>query len=207
MAKFLDEYVETPDVDKSKPVTESDTLQPYDESLTVDENLEKSMELQSYLADERLEKVGRPDTYTDTAIILSNIGFIYEKLVRGDNITSICKQLGVHRRVWYYVYNTSDKFKELVQQAREEQVDLVRTSLMRKTQDRYVKAEKALPNGRVVEYNKYVPADFNAIKFFLLNKASDEFKEKQEIEVRQTNIVVDIIEDVEYVDATPSDEE
>ena len=78
--------------------------------------------------------------------------------------------------------------------AKQEQIENVKASLINKTQDKYVVAEKVLPNGEIVEYRKFVPSDTNAIKFYLLNKASDEYKEKQELEVTKTEYVIDVID-------------
>lgn len=139
---------------------------------------------------------------TESAVILANVGYIYEKLARGKPISHICSDLGVSRASWYYVLKRSEHFTKMIDMAKQEHVDSVKYNLIKKTEDRYVEAEQVTPNGRVIKFKKYVPADFNAIKFFLLNKASDEFKEKQEIEIKKTNIVVDIIDDTaEAVDA------
>lgn len=140
---------------------------------------------------------------SDSSVIMANVGYIYEKLAKGYPVSKICESLKVSRISWYYVRNNSKYFKELIQLAQQEHVDNVKYSLTKKTEDRYVEAEQVTPSGKVIKYKKYVPADFNAIKFFLLNKASEEFKDKQEVEIRQTNIVVDIIDDVEFVEATP----
>ena len=48
-----------------------------------------------------------------------------------------------------------------------------------------------------MQYEDFLPADINAIKFYLLNKAPEEFKEKQEIVVKKKEYVIDII-DTDY---------
>ena len=127
-------------------------------------------------------------------VITHNIPYIYDMLVEGMPVTEICKKLGIGRRTWYYFKENSAHFTHLIEQANQEQIDVVKNSLVRKTQERYVPAERVLANGEIVKYNKYIPSDFNSIKFYLLNKCPDEYRDKHEVEIKKTNITVDIID-------------
>ncbi len=82
----------------------------------------------------------------------------------------------------------------MCQRAKEQQVEVVRQSLVSKATDKYVTGQKVTPTGKVIDYEKYVPADFQAIKFYLLNNDKENYKEKQEIEITKKEIIVDIID-------------
>lgn len=133
-------------------------------------------------------------------ILLSNLETVYEGIVEGLPIDTICNNLGITRSSRYYAKQNSKYFNKLLESAQLEQVKRVKQSLISKTKDKYVLAEKVLPNGRVVQYQKFLPSDFNAIKFYLLNKVPEEFKDRQEITVNKTDIIVDIVDDVIDVD-------
>ena len=139
-----------------------------------------------------------PKRYTGKDLIAMNMMNIYEDLVRGLTVTEICKKLGVSRYVYYDMIKTDPHFRQMVADAEAAQTDKVRQSLLNKCLDREIVREKVLANGKKVKYIDVLPADFNAIKFWLLNKTNGEFRDKQEIEVTDTTVKVDIIDDVAY---------
>ncbi len=135
--------------------------------------------------------------YEGKDIVVSNMPLIYDQLVQGISITAICKKIGIARQTWYNVVNENIQFRNMLAQAEEDQALSIKSSLVNKCQDRWIIKEKVLPNGKIVKYEDYVPADFNAIKFYLLNKLSDQFKDKQEITVKNTTIDV-CIDGIDY---------
>jgi hypothetical protein len=139
-----------------------------------------------------------PKTYTGKDLIALNMMNVYEDLVRGLTVTEICKKLGVSRYVYYDMIKTDPHFRQMVADAEAAQTDRVRQALLNKCSDREIVREKVLANGKKVKYLDVLPADFNAIKFWLLNKTNGEFKDKQEIEVTDNTIKVDIIDDVAF---------
>lgn len=166
----------------------------------LDEEMLDKTDIMNFLQDTNKMSQKELAKVSGVEILLSNLDTVYNSLVNGDSISHICKTLGVSRTTWYYVKDNSDHFTSLIEFAKQEQIENVKSNLVKKTQDRYIVAEKVLPNGRVVEYNKFMPSDFNAIKFYLLNKAGDEYKEKQEVTIKKTNIIVDIIDDADVID-------
>jgi hypothetical protein len=88
----------------------------------------------------------------------------------------------------------------MIETAKAEQVNRVKKSLLSKCHDKVVEKERVLPNGKIIKYNDFIPADFNAQKFYLLNKASDEYKERQEVTVKKTEFVIDVIDDAQDVE-------
>lgn len=132
--------------------------------------------------------------YTGKDILIANLPQVYDMIVKGETVSHICKTLGISRMTWYNTANSSKHFQLFIKNAEQEQIAQVKKTLVTKCADRYIQREKVLPNGKIVQYEDFLPADINAVKFYLLNKASDEFKEKQEIVVRNTEIVVDIVE-------------
>lgn len=135
--------------------------------------------------------------YSGKDVIVANYTNIYDDLVKGVTITQICKKLGISRQSWYNMVNENVHFRNMVEQAEEDQRLEIKSSLVNKCQDRYIMREKVLPNGNIIQFEDFVPADFNAIKFYLLNKLPDEFKDKQEIQVKNTTIDV-CIDGVDY---------
>lgn len=134
-------------------------------------------------------------TYGGTDVLIANLPNIFNMIVQGETVTSICKTLGISRGTWYNLSRENQHFQAMIKAAELEQISNIKKSLINKCNDRYVIKSKVLPNGKIIEYEEFIPSDTNAIKFYLLNKASDEFKEKQEVSIKQTNIVIDIIED------------
>ena len=132
--------------------------------------------------------------YEGKDILIMNIPQIFELLVKGNTITEICKKLGVSRRTWYNLYKENSHFKRMLEEAEEAQKQEIKSSLVNKCVDKEVVKEKVLPNGKKVKYREFIPADFNAIKFYLLNKLPDEFKDKQEVTVKNTIINVEVEE-------------
>lgn len=187
-------------MDKDKSLQDTNVTQV--EQLDLDQQLLDKSELIQHLNEESNMKNRKVYQTKGTDILLSNAELIYSSIVKGDTIEKICSKLGIPRTTWYYVKNNSKYFNKLIEFAKQEQIENVKCNLVSKTQDKYVTAEKVLPNGRVVEYQKFLPSDFNAIKFYLLNKAGDEFKERQEVTVKKTDIIVDIIEDAVDVEFT-----
>lgn len=185
-------------MDKDKSLQDTNVMQV--EQLDLDKQLLDKSELIQHLNEESNMENRKVYQTKGTDILLSNADLVYSSIVKGDTIEKICNKLGIPRTTWYYVKNNSKYFNKLIEFAKQEQIENVKCNLVRKTQDRYVTAEKVLPNGRVVQYQKFMPSDFNAIKFYLLNKAGDEFKERQEVTIKKTDIIVDIIEDAIDVD-------
>lgn len=143
------------------------------------------------------DKQSHKKDYQGMEVIIANLPVIYDKLVQGETVTNICKSLGISRRTWYNVADRNYHFRKLLENAQLEQISQVKKTLVNKCSDRYIQRQKVLPNGRIVEYEDFLPADINAIKFYLLNKAPEEFKEKQEIVVKKKEYVIDII-DTDY---------
>ena len=166
----------------------------------IDQQLLDKEEIIDYLSDLSNLEVRKTHKAKGIDILLSNLETVYEGLVEGLPIDTICNNLGITRSVYYYAKKNSKYFNKLIESAQLEQLQRVKHSLISKTQDKYVIAEKVLPNGRVVQYQKFLPSDYNAIKFYLLNKAPEEFKDRQEITVNKTDIIVDIVDDVIDVD-------
>lgn len=135
--------------------------------------------------------------YTGKDVIIQNMPNVFEEIVKGTSIVNICKMLGISRQTWYNLVNENVQFKNMIKEAEEIQKLEIKTSLISKCQDRRIIKERVLPNGKRVKYEEFIPADFNAIKFYLLNKLPDEFKDKQEITVKNTHIEV-MIDDVDY---------
>jgi len=133
--------------------------------------------------------------YEGKDIIIQNLPSIFELLVKGNTITEICKKLGVSRQTWYNLYKENLHFRKMLEEAEEAQKQEIKSSLVNKCVDKEVVKEKVLPNGKKVKYREFIPADFNAIKFYLLNKLPDEFKDKQEVTVKNTVITVEIEEE------------
>lgn len=129
-----------------------------------------------------------------TEVILKNVAYIYESLIKGIPKSRIAKAIGVSATSFYKLEKTNKYFSALCERAKNEQVEVVRQSLVSKAQDKYVKGQKVTPTGKVIDYEKYVPADFQAIKFYLLNNDSENYKEKQEIEISKKEFVIDIID-------------
>jgi hypothetical protein len=136
--------------------------------------------------------------YEGQDILIQNMLGIYEALAKGDTVTDICKRLGVSRMTWYYLAKKNRNFAEMIAAAELSTTDKVRRSLVDKCQQREVVKQKVLPSGKVVKYIDVVEADFNAIKFYLLNRDSENWSDKQQVEITNTKVVVDIIEDAEY---------
>jgi hypothetical protein len=132
--------------------------------------------------------------YEGKDIIIQNLPLIFELLVKGNTITEICKKLGVSRQTWYNLYKENLHFRKMLEEAEEAQKQEIKSSLVNKCVDKEVVKEKVLPNGKKVKYREFIPADFNAIKFYLLNKLPDEFKDKQEVTVKNTIINVEVEE-------------
>ena len=129
-----------------------------------------------------------------TDILLKNVAYIYENLVNGVPKKRIAESLGVSNQMFYKLSKTNKYFANLIERAKVEQVENVRQSLVSKATDKYVKGQKVTPTGKVIDYEKYVPADFQAIKFYLLNNDSENYKEKQEIEITKKEFIIDIID-------------
>ena len=82
----------------------------------------------------------------------------------------------------------------------------VATSLFQTTQDRVVKEQQAFKTKnvfyndegkrieeeriKIVEVDKVIPADFRSQQFWLKNRKSDAWRDKQELDVKSTNILV-----------------
>lgn len=143
------------------------------------------------------DKQSHKKDYQGMEIIIANLPLIYDKLVAGETISDICKSLGISRSTWYKLAGRNIHFRKLLENAEAEQISQVKKNLVNKCSDRYIQRQKVLPNGRIVEYEDFLPADINAIKFYLLNKAPEEFKEKQEIVVKRKEYIIDII-DTDY---------
>lgn len=127
-------------------------------------------------------------------VILSNLPYIYDMLVEGSSVIDICRKLGISKMTWYNLRKTSQQFRTFLVNVEKEQVQTAKQTLIKKTRDRYVKDNKVLANGKVVQYDKHIEADFKALKYYLNNKLPEEFKDKHEVEIRKTNITVDIID-------------
>lgn len=137
-------------------------------------------------------------------IILANLPNIYNMLLEGKTVSQICKELGINRQVWYTAKERYPELQNVITAAEVDTVENVKASLYMKAVGFKYQAEKVLSNGKIVKYNKFVEPDINAIKFLLLNKAPEEFKDKQEVEVKQTKFIVDIIDDDgNVIDVTP----
>ena len=134
-------------------------------------------------------------------IALCNMAFIYQELVKGTPLSHIAKSLGINRDILYRLKRQNRYFQSLMARADEEQVEVIRQSLLSKATDKYVVSQKVTPTGKVIDYQKYVPADFNAIKFFLLNKDGESYKDRQEIAISRTEYIVDIIDSQDSTDS------
>lgn len=127
-------------------------------------------------------------------IIFSNLMTIYDELLQGCTLSNIARRLGLNPQALYKLKRENELFKKFLIACENEKVERVINSLYSKASDKYVTAQKVTQTGKVVDYEKYVPADFQAIKFFLLNHCPTMYKDKQEIEIRKTDIVIDIID-------------
>lgn len=151
----------------------------------------------------------RVKKYEGKDLLVMNMNSVVEDLILGVPIVQICKKYGVSRQTWYNLYKTNENFRKVVDSVEELQAMEIKNNLIAKCHDRYVIREKVLSNGRKVKYREFVSADFNAIKFYLLNKLPNEFKDKQEVTINDTRIdvtidgvdfeVSDVIDDVNTV--------
>ena len=133
-----------------------------------------------------------------TMVVLQNLPNIFQMRVDGLTITEICQRLGIERRNWYHIIKKFPELQAVVDNAENAKTEKVKQSLYMMCQTRIVKAQKVLSNGKIVEYDKVLEPDPSMVKFFLLNKAPDEFKEKREVEVTKKEFIVEIIDTDNY---------
>ncbi|KNY28306.1 helix-turn-helix domain-containing protein [Pseudobacteroides cellulosolvens] len=133
-----------------------------------------------------------------TMIVLQNLPNIYQMIVDGLTVSEICQRLGVDRRNWYHIIKKYPELQAVVDNAENAKTEKVKQSLYMMCLPRVVKAQKVLSNGTIVEYEKVLEPDPSMVKFFLLNKAPDEFKEKREVEVTKKEFIVEIIDTDNY---------
>lgn len=137
-------------------------------------------------------------------IILANLPYIYNMLLEGKTVSQICRELGINRQVWYTTKERYPELQNIITAAEADSVENVKASLYMKAVGFKYVAEKVLSNGKIVRYNKFCEPDINAIKFLLLNKAPEEFKDKQEIEISRKEYKIELIDDDgSVIDCTP----
>lgn len=133
-----------------------------------------------------------------TMIVLQNLPNIYQMIVDGLTVTEICQRIGIERRNWYHIIKKYPELQAVADNAENAKSEKVKQSLYMMCQPRIVKAQKVLSNGKIVEYDKILEPDPCMVKFFLLNKAPAEFKEKREVEVTKKEFIVEIIDTDNY---------
>lgn len=128
-------------------------------------------------------------------ILISNMAQISNWIVE-ENLTiqEICNRLGVSRNAVYSVRQQIPEFETMLEQARDAFIDRIENSAYKQCFDREIEAEKVLPTGKKVKYKKVVTASDAMIKFMLLNKRPEEYKERQELTVSKKEFIVDIVE-------------
>lgn len=132
-------------------------------------------------------------------IVIANMANIYEWFKEGCTVTEVCKRMGIYRQVWYMSVKQIPELQRVIQEAKEAQIENVERSLVDKCFDREVEQEKVLSNGKKVKYKKVVAASDNLIKFFLINKDPQNWKEKQEVEIIKRNFNIQIIDTDDYI--------
>lgn len=135
-----------------------------------------------------------------TALVLMNLHNIFDMVMEGATTVDICQRLGIQTRTFNKIKQNNAQLQAVMEQAEIAKTDKVKQSLFQMTQMRSVKTQKVLSNGKIVEYDKIIEPDAALIKFFLLNKAADEFKERQEVTVTKREFIIDIIEDGNMVE-------
>lgn len=136
--------------------------------------------------------------YVGKDVLIANMPPIFDEIVKGVSVSAICRKLGVSRQTWYNLLYENKQFQSMLDEAQLYQAETVKQSLVSKCQDQRVIKEKVLANGKKVLYEEYIPSDFQAIKFYLLNKMPEEFREKQEIVFTKTSIEV-MIDDNDFI--------
>ena len=188
MSKEEDNNIIDPDVSIFDYLEKKTIRDRTEEIIEDDPEIEELLEFLNNSANKKLNNLGSSD------IILKNVNYIYEELVKGTPKKRIAESLGASPDMLYRLTSNNKYFKLMCQRAKEQQVEVVRQSLVSKATDKYVTGQKVTPTGKVINYEKYVPADFQAIKFYLLNNDKENYKDKQEIEITKKEIIVDIID-------------
>jgi len=109
-----------------------------------DPQMEELLDFLNKSADKKLNNLGSSD------IILKNVDFVYKELVKGTPKKRIAEQLGASPDVIYRLSSDNKYFKLMCQRAKEQQVEVVRHSLVSKATDKYVVGQKVTPTGKVI---------------------------------------------------------
>lgn len=133
-----------------------------------------------------------------TTIIICNLPNIFEMYMNGATTAQVCERLGIQVRAYNKIKESNKQLQAVISAAEEAKTDMVRQSLFMMTQPRIQKTQKVLSNGKIVEYDAVIQPDANLVKFFLLNKAAEEFKDKQEVTITKRNFIIDIV-DADYM--------
>ncbi len=143
------------------------------------------------------EKRGLNLTARDSArtIVLQNLPNIHRMIIDGKTQKEIYESLGISKDAWFRAKKDFPEVQNVMDMAEQEQVSNVKVSLYMKAMGYYTMAEKVLSNRSIVQYRMYIPPDVNAQKFILLNKAPDEYKERQEITVAKKEYIIEIVDD------------
>ena len=150
---------------------------------------------QQILLDSIQEEIRIPDgDASEKAVVLYNLPYIYDCIVNGKSIAYTLRTLGVTYDKWLDMIDECESIPKLMNNAKKERTERVKDALYNKTQDRYIMDNKVLSNGVTVAYMRYQQSDFNSIKYYLNNKAPEEYNDKQQIELSKNEIYVSIDE-------------
>ena len=122
---------------------------------------------------------------------------IYVWIANGETMEEVSNKLGLDSATIYRYMKSNEALCNIVKRAREAQVDHCEKSLFKLANGMTVVKERVV-NGEIVELKEEIAPNFNALSFILRNKRPEEWKDKHEVEVKETKIDVTILDNVPY---------
>lgn len=132
-----------------------------------------------------------------TTLVLMNLNTIYNLAREGHTQQEICERLGINPRTFRKIKAKNKVVQAVFAQAEKDMTEKVKQSLYYQTQPRVVKKQKVLSNGKIVEYEEIIQPEPSLIKYWLNNKSDGEFSDRQELNVRKVEYVIEIVDDAE----------
>lgn len=106
---------------------------------------------------------------------------IREWLEAGMLDKDICKNLGISQDAFYRYKKEHQEFQELIDSAKQVVDSKVEAKLFELCMGYDYIEETVTQKGDVVQVKKHKPADFRAIRFWLMNRQPEHWKEKQDV--------------------------
>lgn len=130
-----------------------------------------------------------------TTLVLMNLNTIYDLAREGYTQLEICERLGINPRTFRKIKANNKVVQSVLEAAEQAMTEKVKQSLYHQTQTRIVKKQKVLSNGKIIEYEEVVQPEPSLIKYWLNNKSDGEFSERQELNVRKVEYVIEIVDE------------